>query len=113
MDDHAAGLWSTTPPRASAFRRVDHHDTQAVVDAQPSRVAAGAFDGPITVEGTSVTFERDGSPVGATVVGLTDDGRRVVAVTTDHATMREICTDGWDHHRAEVHTNGTTNTVEG
>ena len=41
------------------------------------------------------------------------DGRRVVAVTTDHATMREICTDGWDHHRAEVHTNGTTNTVEG
>ncbi len=109
---HSAALWSTTPP-ANAYQRIDPSVTQAAVDATPSRTQAGAYNGPMTVEATSVTFDRDGGPTIAIVVGLTDDGRRVIANTDDRDAMHDMCVNGWDHRCVAVQTNGTLNTVEG
>ena len=108
---HSAALWSTTPPTTS-YKRVDPAVTQAAVDAVPSVVQARAFAGTITVEGTSVAIERDGTPSVAIVVGLNDEGHRVVANTRQSAAMHAMCTEAWEGTTVEVRTDGSTNTVE-
>ena len=107
---HSCGVWSTTPPPAG-FVRVDPATTQAAVDATPRRTGAATHSGPITVEATSVPFDRAGAPLHAIVAGLTSDGRRTFATTSDPDAMRSITTEGWEGRTAEVVTDGTTNTV--
>lgn len=109
---HSAGLWSTTPPVSGRYSRVASARTQATVDAQPSRAQAGAYEGTMTVEGTSVEYHRTGDPHVAIVVGLTPDGRRAIATTTDTDAMHSIRTDGWDRATVSVRTDGNHNTVE-
>lgn len=107
---HSCGVWSTTPP-AAGFVRVDPATTQSAVDATPRRTGADTYAGPITVEATSVPFDRAGAPTRAIVAGLTPDGRRTFANTTDPDAMRAITTDGWEGRTAELVTDGATNTV--
>jgi acetyl-CoA C-acetyltransferase len=105
---HSIGCYSTTPP-PDRFGRVDPTSTQREVDAQPRRDPAGGYDGPMTIEASSVLFERDGTPSLAIVSGITPDGRRALANTRDAATLAALTTDPWEGQTVRVATDGATN----
>ncbi len=107
---HSIGCYSTTPP-PDGFGRVDPELTQRTVDAQPRRATAGAYDGPMAVEATSVLFERDGTPSLAIVSGLTPDGRRALANTRDPDVMVSLTLEPWEGRTVRVGTDGSTNQV--
>jgi acetyl-CoA C-acetyltransferase len=107
---HAAGVWSTTPP-GDCFQRVDPATTQARIDAHPSRTVAGPFAGTMTVEATSVIFDREGAPTLAIVAGLTGDGRRALANTTDVDAMKAMTGEAWEGRLVDVTTDGTKNAL--
>jgi acetyl-CoA C-acetyltransferase len=107
---HSIGCYSTAPP-SDGFGRVDPLETQATVDAQPRRETVGAYDGTMTVEATSVIFERDGTPSLGIVTGLTSDGRRVLANTRDGEVMVSMTVEPWEGRPVPVVTDGSTNQV--
>jgi acetyl-CoA C-acetyltransferase len=107
---HAVGCYSTTPPDAG-FGRVDRVETQRAVDAQPRREPAGSYEGPVTVEATSVAFERDGTPSFAIVSTLTRDGRRALANSRDADLLVDVTTRPWEGRAVTLRTDGTTNQV--
>jgi acetyl-CoA C-acetyltransferase len=107
---HASAVWSAVPPE-HGYRRVDPAVTQARVDAQPRREPAGLIDGDVTIEATSVNFERDGSPVLGIVAALTGDGRRALANTRDPDLLAALVTDAHEGRPARVTNDGTTNTI--
>ena len=104
---HSVGVWSTRPP--DAFVRVDPEETQAEADALPSRRAAGMVDGEMTVEGTSVVMERDGTPSVAIVAGLLPDGSRALANSRDADVMTEMTREPWEGRTVAVTNDGSTN----
>jgi acetyl-CoA C-acetyltransferase len=82
---HAIGVWSARPPdRFEACR------PQAEVDATLSRLPAEGWEGPVTLETYTVTYDRDGSPSRAFAACLLDDGRRAWATTDDLAVMEAM-----------------------
>ncbi len=105
---HSIGCYSTTPP-VTGFGRVDPDVTQRIVDAQPRRETAGAYDGPMTIEATSVLFERDGTPSLAVLAGLTPDGRRALANTRDADAMGAMTSQPWEGRTVPVVSDGSTN----
>jgi acetyl-CoA C-acetyltransferase len=107
---HSIGCYSTTPP-PDGFGRVDPAVTQASVDAQPPRETAGAYVGTMTVEATSVIFERDGTPSLGIVTGLTPDGRRALANTRDGDVMVSMTVEPWEGRSVPVVTDESTNQV--
>ncbi len=107
---HASAVWSATPP-ARGYRRVDPATTQARVDAQPRRDPAGLLDGDVTVEATSVNFERDGSPVLGIVSALTVDGRRALANARDPDLLATLTIEAHEGRAARITTDGTTNSI--
>jgi acetyl-CoA C-acetyltransferase len=109
---HAVGLYSTEPP-ARAFVAVDPAETQRAVDALPARVAAGAYDGPGTVEATSVGFERDGTPSIGILSVLTPDGARALANCSDPATLADMTTVAWEGRTVRLRTDGDINVLAG
>jgi acetyl-CoA C-acetyltransferase len=106
---HAAAIWSTRPP-TRAFERIN---VQAVVDAQPAREPAGLVAAEVTIEATSIAFERDGTPSVGIVTALGDDDRRVIANVRDADTLRAMTTEPWEGRRVKVDNDGTTNTIAG
>ncbi len=90
LTKHAAGIYSTTPPAAGAFR---YADAQAEVDATPSRRHIPDHDGPATIESYTVMHERDGSPALAVVACLTPGGERTWANSTDPDLMKAMTVD--------------------
>ena len=84
LTKHAAGVYSTEPPKAGEFR---HRDVQGEVDALPRREHVADHDGDATIESYTVMHERDGSPAMAIVACLTPDGRRTWANSNDVALM--------------------------
>jgi acetyl-CoA C-acetyltransferase len=109
---HAAGVWSTTPPR-TCFARVEPATTQARIDALPSRRAAGTFDGDALVEATAVVMERDGTPSLGLVAGLTADGTRALANTRDVDVMRSLVDEAWEGRKVRIADDGGTNVLDG
>jgi acetyl-CoA C-acetyltransferase len=107
---HSVGLYSSTPP-ASGFTAVDPAQTQAEVDALPRREPAGVVEGKVTVEATSVVFERDGSPSLALVAALTSDGQRALATTRDPAAMTSMCEEPWEGTTVALQNDGATNSL--
>jgi acetyl-CoA C-acetyltransferase len=107
LTKHAAAIWSARPP-AQPFRRID---TQATVDARPSRVPAGLVEAEATIEATAVAFERDGTPNIGIVTALTDDGCRALANVRDIDVLRDITTHTWEGRRAKLTNDGTTNSI--
>jgi len=108
---HSAGVYSTEPPPAR-YVRVDPKTTQAAIDALPRRTVAGAYDGPATIEATSIPFDRDGQPSLAIVALLTPDGSRLLANTREPAVLKSMCEEEWSGRTVIVRTDGTTNTVD-
>jgi acetyl-CoA C-acetyltransferase len=109
---HAAAVWSTRPP-ADGFRRVAPEQTQAAVDAQPARVAAGLVDTDATVEATAVSVERDGTPGVAIVTALLDDGRRAIANCRAAGVLSSMMREPWEGRRVRIVNDGTTNAIGG
>jgi len=107
---HSIGCYSTTPP-SDGFGRVDPLATQAAVHAQPRRETVGAYDGTMTVEATSIVFERDGTPSLGIVTGLTPDGRRALANTRDRDVMVSMTDEPWEGRTVPLVTDGSTNQV--
>ena len=105
---HAAGCYSTTPPR-DGFGRVDPATTQHAVDAGPRRDPAGPYAGPASVEATAVVVERDGTPSLGIVAARTPDGRRALANCRDPDTLTDMTRTAWEgravHLRSEDGTN--------
>jgi acetyl-CoA C-acetyltransferase len=107
---HAAGVWSTTPPREH-FVRVSPRETQTRIDALPRREGAGLVDGDIVVEATSVSVDREGAPVGAIVAGLTAEGNRALANTRDVSLMEAFMNEAWEGRKVQLGNDGTANEV--
>jgi len=105
---HASAVWYASPPQRG-FRRVDPASSQARVDTLPRREPAGLLDDDVTIEATSVNFERDGSPVLGIVTALTDDGRRALANTRDADLLAALTTEAHEGRRAHVTNDGATN----
>jgi acetyl-CoA C-acetyltransferase len=76
---HAIGVYSGRPPR-NGFRT---ESVQSSVDSLPSRRAVKDYDGPISVETWTVTYERDGSPTLGIVACLLPDGSRSWGLVRD------------------------------
>jgi acetyl-CoA C-acetyltransferase len=102
---HAAAVWSTRPP-AEPFRCVN---VQAEVDALPRRAPAGLVDVEATVEATSVSFERDGTPALGIVAALTNDGERALANVRDTDVLTDMATNAWERRRIKLANDGATN----
>ena len=79
LTKHSFGLYGATPPTAE-FR---WEDVQSEVDAEPTRVAEGAWAGTGTVETWTTPFTREGAPEKAFVAVRTPDDTRALAVLTD------------------------------
>jgi len=90
---------------------VDAAETQRQVDALPRREPAGAVDGNVVVEATSVVFDRDGTPNLAIIAALTPDGRRALANTRDHDAMQSMCADAWEGTTVRVRSDDGANTL--
>jgi acetyl-CoA C-acetyltransferase len=104
---HAVGVWSTRPPeRPFATQHV-----QPEVDALPARAQAGLIEGEVTVEATSVSVERDGTPALAIVSALTDDGRRALANVRDVDVLSDMTAEAWEGRRVLLTNDGSTNTL--
>ena len=107
---HAAGLYSTRPnPNPPIF--VPKAETQAVVDALPSRTPAGEFTGDAEIEATSIVMDRDGAAAFGIVSLLPPDGRRAFANSTDPSLLTAMTTEAWEGRTVHV-TGGATNTVD-
>ena len=107
VSKHSLGVWSARPP-VRAFQPVDVH---AQIEAQPSRSPAGLVDEVCTIEGTSVSFERDGTPAVGILALLTDDGRRALANSRDVGMLDAITTEVWEGRRVKVTNDGTVNSA--
>ncbi len=107
---HSVGVYSTDPP-ASGFVAVDPAETQAAVDALPSREVAGVLDGSGVVEGTSVGFDRDDTPTIGILSVLLADGRRALANCLDADALRAMCADAWEGRTVRFRAEGDVNLV--
>ena len=99
---HAFGLYSTEPP-ADGFQ---WRDVQDEVDAFPTRAVVAEHDGPVTVESYTVMHGRDGGPETGIATGLTDDGARVWATTTEADLMAGMVAEEWVGRRVTVTPDG-------
>lgn len=88
---HSVGLYSASPPPQGAFRATSVQDE---VDRQPGRSLAAGYDGPVTIEASTVVYERDGSPTLGIVAGLTPDGRRAWANTRQPGLLKSLTSEG-------------------
>ncbi len=109
---HAAGVWSSRPPDGG-FRRVDPHATQQRVDALPRRTGAGAVEGDVVVEATSVAFERNGTPASGIVTARLDGDRRAFAVCREPDQLRAFTEEPWEGRRVRVANRDGVNEVVG
>jgi hypothetical protein len=66
-------------------------------------------DGEMTVEGTSVVMERDGTPSVSIVAGLLPDGSRALANSRDADVMTEMTREPWEGRTVAVTNDGSTN----
>jgi acetyl-CoA C-acetyltransferase len=110
ISKHATGIWSGRPP-ASGFQRVDPAASQATVDATPRRRPAGLLDGEVTLEATSVSFERDGNPSLGIITALTGDGRRAIANVRDPDLLAAFTSEAHEGRPIRLTNDGTTNTA--
>ncbi len=106
LTKHTAALWSTQPPDRPFETRL----VQDAVDAQPRVAEAGLLDGEeVTIEATSVAFERDGSPHVGIVTTRTADGSRAFANVRDVDTLHAMTVEPFEGRRARVTNDGSTN----
>lgn len=79
LTKHAIGLYSTTPP-AAGFRATN---VQEQVDSFPTRKVVEGYEGPATVEASTVMHDRDGQPERAFVACLLGNGNRAWGTSSE------------------------------
>lgn len=84
---HAFGVYATEPPAAGRFARESPQDE---VDAVAGRGLCEEWDGPATIEASTVLFDRGGGHEYGLVAALLADGRRAWGRSTDPATMEAL-----------------------
>jgi acetyl-CoA C-acetyltransferase len=87
---HSVGMYSTSPAPSGRFQS---QSVQHEVNQLPSRRVAGDHSGPVTIEASTVVFERDGSEALGIVACLAPDGRRAWANTRRPDLMKALTTD--------------------
>ena len=102
LGKHAFGLYGTEPP-AQGYRtgqpRVD-------VAASPSRNPDPDFAGRATIDGYSVSHDREGVPTRALVALLTAAGSRVWGGSTERATLDAMVDEEFVGRTAELDPDG-------
>jgi acetyl-CoA C-acetyltransferase len=83
---HAAGLYSTEPPR-KPFAALD---VQAELDALPRQAVEATLTGPIRVETFTIAHDRDGTPTLATVAVKNEGGVRSWGTISDPVLLEEL-----------------------
>jgi acetyl-CoA C-acetyltransferase len=86
---HACGIYSGTPPE----RPFSEIDANGLVERPPPRLATASYEGPATVEAFTIPYGREGEPEAVIVSGLTPDGTRALARTTDPETIGRFIRD--------------------
>ena len=102
LGKHAFGLYGTEPPAAG------YRTASAEVDlaATPSRTPDPDFAGRATIDGYSVSHDRDGDPTRALVCMLTTSGSRVWGGATDPATLDAMVVEEFVGREAELDPDG-------
>ena len=79
LTKHAFGVYSTEPPPHGGFR---HESPQDEIDALPTREIEAEYEGPVEIEGYTVTYDREGPSVGLAACRL-ENGCRTWGNTRD------------------------------
>jgi acetyl-CoA C-acetyltransferase len=98
LTKHAFGVYAAGPPRRG-FHTVN---LQAQVDALPTMEAADDYEGPATVEASTVMHDREGRPEQAFVACRTDDGRRAWGRSTDPDLAQALMTEEFAGRRVTI-----------
>jgi acetyl-CoA C-acetyltransferase len=88
---HAAGVYSTDPPR-TPWSRPDPKALQAAIDARPRPEVVDQPFGAARIETYTVIFDRDGAPERAIVIGRDAEQRRFIANTSPDRRLLEDMT---------------------
>jgi acetyl-CoA C-acetyltransferase len=104
---HAAGVYSTDPPR-NVWLRPDPKTTQSTVDARPKPVVTDEPSGTATIETYTVTFNRDGAPEQGIIIGRDAQDRRFIANTPPERRLLETMTK-----EPTIGTKGTVTSANG
>lgn len=94
---HAIAIYASAPP-AEGFRDAR---PQAELDALPRRTALVDWQGPVAIEGYTVSH-RGGAPHRAHAACLTDDGRRTWATSADPELLAAMMREEFCGRRASV-----------
>jgi acetyl-CoA C-acetyltransferase len=103
LTKHSLGLYSTSPPAASAYSQAH---PQAEIDRLPRRQYVGEHDGPVTVETYTVMHERDGTPVLGIVACLLPDGRRAWGNVNETGLLKAMAQEEFCGRPARLHPGG-------
>ena len=100
---HAAGIYSSEPPRKEWARR-DPKALQAVVDARPKPAVIDEPSGAATIETYTVIFDRDGAPEQGIVIGRDAEQRRFIANTPpDRGLLESMTKQRDDRYEGNCH----------
>jgi len=102
LGKHAFGLYGTEPP-AGGYRTAS---AEVDLEATPSRTPDPDFAGQATIDGYSVSHDREGSPMRALVSMLTTSGSRVWGGTTQRATLDAMVVEEFVGRPAELDPEG-------
>jgi acetyl-CoA C-acetyltransferase len=94
---HSAGLYSSRPP-LQPYHRIDPEPDNAAVEAEPHPRIDDRPSGPATIEGYSVSYDREGDPEVARVLARLDPERRTMVSSRDSTVVRAL-TEGEGHGR--------------
>ncbi|OFJ53683.1 acetyl-CoA acetyltransferase [Mycolicibacterium grossiae] len=107
LTKHSFGVYSATPPG----REFRWQDVQSEVDAEPTRVAEGDWEGTGTVETWTTPFTREGDPEKVFVAVRTPADTRALAVLTDPADAAASVTEDIAGATVTVSAGGTAHLV--
>lgn len=88
---HAAGVYSTEPPRKD-WQRKKPADIQSAINARPKPPVTDEPSGAATIETYTVVFNRDGAPEQGIIIGRDTDERRFIANTPQDRRLLESMT---------------------
>lgn len=104
LSKHAFGIYSTAPTAAATNpgrgELAPVRNVQAEVDRFPLRQVAKDHHGTATIETYTVAHDRAGEPEKAFLVGLTPDGKRAWATSTDPHLLAALETDEFGGRKA-------------
>lgn len=106
LTKHAHGIYSTEPPQTP----FQHEDVQDQVDTTGDRDVELSPQGAVTVEGYTVTYNRE-APMRGMAACLCVDGRRTWGVTQDSDLLEEMISREFCGEQLHVKEDGTIRTA--